>query len=335
MSGTVPVGTGPDWLPLLPGAATGARQVDLVLFALVVFAVVLVAVIGTVMLVFLIRYRRGSAADRSGRVDAATRLELTWVAIPTAIALGLFGWAAAVYLDQSTPPEDAYTVYVVGSQWMWKLQHPDGRREIDGLHVPAGRAVKLVLTSEDVIHSFFIPAFRVKQDALPGRYTTLWFEPERIGRYRLLCAEYCGTGHATMGGWVEVMPPAAFAAWLGDDAQAPPGSPGTAEGRMAAGEGAFFRLGCGSCHLPAARVRAPRLDGLFGSEVRLRSGRTVIADEQYVRESILEPQAKIVAGYESPSVMPTYRGQVDEDDLVELVELVRSLQDGWPEEVTP
>ncbi len=319
-----------------PEAATSAGQVDAIYLALIAFAAVFTLAIFGLIIFFAIKYRAGSGADRSNQITETTRFEVIWAVVPTVLALGLFAWAGWVYVEQSRPPADAHTVYVVGKQWMWKIQHPEGAEEINELHVPAGIPIKLVMTSQDVIHSFFVPAFRLKQDVLPDRYTTLWFQATTPGRYEFFCAEYCGLEHSKMRGQVVVMEPAAFARWLSSEAaRAPaPGEPGTESGPMAvSGEGPFFRYGCNACHLPTSAVRAPRLDGLYGSEVRLANGDSVTADEEYIRESILDPQAKISAGYPSPSLMPTYRGQVSEADLRALVEFVKSLQDGWPEEV--
>ena len=314
-------------------AARGALQVDLVFWALVVFALAFSLAIVGLIVVFAIRYRAGAKVNREKHLGNTMRYEAIWIVIPAIIGLGLFAWAAHIYLDEGRPPSDALTVYVVGKQWMWKVQHPEGRREINELHLPLGRPVKLVMTSQDVIHSFFVPAFRLKQDLLPKRYTTLWFTPSKEGNFHLFCAEYCGTGHSTMRGRVVVMKPDAYDAWLGagsETAPAPgtPGMPGAA--LSVRGRDAFYRYGCNSCHLPNDAVRAPRLDGLWDRPIRLANGDSLRFDEQYVRESILDPQAKIAAGYAEPSLMPTYRGQVTQDDLNNLVEFIRSLRNGWP-----
>jgi cytochrome c oxidase subunit II len=332
----VTAGNASPWdFPLFPKeASTGAVEVDHIYFALVAFALVFTVIIAGLILYFAVKYRAGSQADRSNPITQTLRYELVWIAVPTVLSLGLFAWAAKAYLDISVPPRDARTIYVVAKQWMWKIQHPEGRREIDELHVPVGVPIKLVMTSQDVIHSFFVPEFRVKQDVLPDRYTTLWFKADRVGVYHLFCAQYCGAGHSAMIGRVVVMKPADYQAWL--SAKAPgiapvPGSPGTPGASLAhEGSGPFFKYGCNSCHLPTSAVRAPRLDGLYGQEIELDNGEHVIADEQYIRESILDPQAKIAAGYASPSLMPTYRGQVDEQDIRELIEFIKSLKDGWP-----
>jgi cytochrome c oxidase subunit 2 len=229
----------------------------------------------------------------------------------------IFGWGASLYYAMQRAPEDALEIYVTGKQWMWKLQHSTGRQEINELHVPLGRKVKLIMTSEDVIHDFFVPAFRVKNDVLPGRYTTLWFEATRPGRYRLFCAEYCGTDHSRMGGWVHVLEPADYQAWLGG---------GPAEGSLsAAGQQLFEQFACHTCHRADAQGRGPVLDGLYGSTVHLADGRRVTADENYIRESILVPQARIVAGYQAPVLMPSFQGQLSEAQLVQLLAYVKSL----------
>lgn len=317
-------------------ASRHAAEVDAVYLGLVAFSVFFTLVICLLILYFVARYHAGSSADRRNPITKTVRYEILWVSVPLVFALGLFTWAAKGYIEYAQPPEDARTIYVVGKQWMWKVQHPAGRREINELHVPVGEPIKLVMTSQDVIHDFFVPAFRVKRDVLPDRYTELWFTATEPGVYHLFCAEYCGADHSQMVGRVVAMRPAEFEAWLspGVEAGAMPGTPGTLGAPMALrGEGAFYSLGCNACHVPDAAVRAPQLGGLFGGQVRLRNDEIVIADEQYIRESILYPNAKIVAGYEAPSLMPTYKGQISEQQLQEVVEYVKSLEHGWPEEV--
>jgi cytochrome c oxidase subunit 2 len=206
-------------------------------------------------------------------------------------------------------------VFVVAKQWMWRLQHPDGRREINELHVARGRAVKLIMTSEDVIHSFFVPAFRVKQDVLPGRYTTLWFTATKDGEFHLFCAEYCGTDHARMGGRIVVLEPAEYARWL--NAATP------ARSMAERGAQLFRQLGCSGCHAAAATVAAPKLEGLYGKPVPLEGGGTVIADERYLRDSILLPRKEVVAGY--APIMPSFAGAVSEDQLLDLIAYIKSL----------
>jgi len=300
-------------------ASTMAPRVDALLYfelGVTVFFVVLVA---GLILRFMVKYRRRAGDDRPPRVHGSLALEVTWAAIPLALTMAMFAWGASVFVSIHRPPDDALDVNVVGRQWMWKIQHMEGRREINELHVPVGRPVKLTMTSEDVIHSFFVPAFRVKQDVVPGRYTTLWFEATKPGSYHLFCAEYCGTLHSGMIGRVVAMEPAAFQAWL----QVPAGEVAAAS-PAAAGEAEFHRQGCPSCHSGESGARGPNLAGLYGSTVELRDGPTVTADEAYLRESILDSQAKVVAGYEP--LMPIYRGLLTEEDVMQLVAYIKSLR---------
>jgi cytochrome c oxidase subunit 2 len=248
-------------------------------------------------------------------------LEITWSVVPLIVVLGIFVWGASVFFAMSRPPDDTLNIYVVGKQWMWKFQHLSGQREINQLHVPVGRPVKLIMTSEDVIHDLFVPGFRVKADVIPGRYTHIWFEPTKPGRYHLFCAEYCGTKHSGMIGEVTVMEPDQFQAWL---------SGGEAEGSLAS-EGAklFADLACNTCHRPEVQGRGPVLNGLFGRSVQLEGGTTQTVDEAYVRESIVDPNAKITAGFQP--IMPTYQGIVSEEGLLQLIEYLRSLGTDVPE----
>ena len=273
------------------------------------------------MLFFLsLRYRRRTAerAPMAGQVldhVQTKRLEYLWMGIPLAIFLGIFWWGAKLYAAISEAPADALTVYVVGKRWMWKTQHLGGQREINELHVPLGQPVKLVMTSEDVIHSFYVPAFRVKADLLPGSYSSMWFEATKLGEFHLFCAEYCGTKHSGMIGRIVVMEPSAYQAWLG----------GGSTGSLAqAGEKRFNDLGCATCHRDDSQARGPQLRGLFGSKVTLRTGETVVADEGYIRESLLDPRAKVVKGFDS--IMPTYASQLSEEGVLELLAYIKSLE---------
>jgi cytochrome c oxidase subunit 2 len=263
-----------------------------------------------------IRYRRRSDEDRPAEIHGSLLLELAWTIVPLLLMGTMFAWGAKVYFQLYRPPDDAMTVTVVGKRWMWKLQHPTGQREINELHVPVGRAVRLVITSEDAIHSFFVPAFRIKRDAVPGRYNVAWFRATRVGTYHLFCAEYCGTEPARMRGRVVVMEPEAYQTWLA-------GGP-TPENPVVAGEALFTDLNCITCHRPDSAGRGPVLAGIFGREVALASGETVLADEAYVRESIVAPAARVVGGYQP--VMPAYQGQVSEEQLIALVAYIGSLQ---------
>jgi cytochrome c oxidase subunit II len=227
----------------------------------------------------------------------------------------MFAWGAVIFFDARTPPQDATEIYVVAKQWMWKLEHPEGQRELNELHVPVGRDIKLIMTSQDVIHSFYVPAFRLKQDVIPGRYTTMWFKATKPGTYHLFCAQYCGTQHSGMIGEVVVMEPAEYETWLAG---------GVPAGSMAQnGQQLFTQLGCSTCHRFDVQGRGPNLTGVFGKPVLLEDGRTVIADENYVRESILIPTAKVVSGFKP--VMPSFQGQVSEEQLTSLVAYVKSL----------
>lgn len=303
--------------PLFPDqASVGAQRVDAVYFALLAVSAFFVVLIFVLIIYFAIKYRREAKVDRVIRRTDYLKLEMTWIIIPLLIAFGIFGWAAKVYFDLKTPPDDALEIYVVGKQWMWKIQHPNGVREIDELHIPLGRTVKLTMTSQDVIHSFFIPAFRVKQDVLPGRYTSEWFKATKVGEYHLFCAEYCGTSHSGMVGKVVVMEPLEYERWL---------LQGVARESMAAsGELLYTKLSCGTCHKSGGR--APDLAGLFNRQVQLEGGGEVTADREYIRESIINPMAKIVKGY--PRMMPTYRTQLTEDQVNEVIEYIKSMRGG-------
>ncbi|MGC1789006.1 MAG: cytochrome c oxidase subunit II, partial [Terriglobales bacterium] len=249
----------------------------------------------------------------------STVLELAWSIIPFFVMLTFFVWGAVIYFQERTPPANSTEVYVVAKQWMWKVEHMEGQREINELHVPTGQNVKLIMTSQDVIHSFFIPAFRIKQDVLPGRYTTLWFKATKPGRYHLFCAEYCGTMHSGMGGDIVVMEPQEYAQWMAGGASPP---------LQDTGKELFASLGCATCHRSDVQGRGPNLAGIYNKQVQLEDGRTVVADENYVRESILDPTAKIVNGFKP--VMPTFQGIVSEEELNALVAYVKSLSQPPP-----
>jgi len=307
---------------LLPEqASTVAPQVDHLLYFLLGVSFVFAFLIAGLIVVFMVRFRRRPGGDHAPDAHGSLWLEGLWTAIPFAIAMVVFFWGASLYATIRRPPDDALAVNVVGKQWMWKLQHMEGRREINELHVPVGRPVKLTMTSEDVIHSFYVPAFRVKQDVVPGRYSGVWFEATKPGTYHLFCAEYCGTLHSGMIGRIVAMEPAAFEAWLAGK------RPGEADVPVAvAGAEVFRTQACPTCHRADGSGQGPPLAGVFGKAVTLADGRTLVADEGYVRESILNPQAKIVAGYQA--VMPTYQGLLSEEDVMRLIAYVKSLQAG-------
>src|SRR2546422_1820915 len=303
--------------PLFPeSASTIATRVDLLYFFLLAVSIFFSLLIAGSIVFFAVKYQRRRRDAIGEQIHGSMILEIAWTGIPFLIAMVIFVWGASVFFAMSRPPDETLNVYVVGKQWMWKFQHLDGEREINELHVPVGRAVKLIMTSEDVIHDVFVPAFRVKADVLPGRYTNLWFQPTKPGRYHLFCAEYCGTRHSGMIGEVVVMEPSEYQAWL---------SGGAPEGSLAsAGEKLFADLACNTCHRPEEQNRGPVLQGLFGKTVTLQTGETVVADEAYIRESILNPSAKVTAGFQP--IMPTFQGLVTEEQLLELVEYVKSLK---------
>ena len=296
-------------------ASTFAPDVDHLLYFLLAVAAFFTLAIFCSIFYFAIHYRRRSETELPRAIHGGMALEILWSVIPFGLTMVMFTWGASIYFNESRPPDNALDVYVVGKQWMWKLEHLGGQREINELHIPVGRAVRLTMTSEDAIHSFFVPAFRTKQDAVPGRYTTTWFTPTKVGKYHLFCAEYCGTNHSRMGGWIYVMAPRDYEAWL---------SGGASGGSLAEnGQKLFDELACGNCHKPDGSGRCPSLTGLFGKTVQLAGGATVKADEGYIRESILQPQAKIVAGY--GPIMPTFQGLVTEEGVLQLIEYIKSL----------
>ena len=277
-----------------------------------VFFTVLVA---AMVIGFSIKYRK-SKNPVATQIEGSVPLEIFWSAVPLGIAMVIFVWSALLYFDYMRPPRDAMEVYVTGKQWMWKMQHPSGAREINQLHVPVNTNVRLTMISQDVLHSFYVPAFRVKHDVLPNRYTYVWFNATKTGTFQIFCAEYCGTKHSGMLGEVVVMDPAAYQLWL---------SGGTGGGSLAqAGEKLFSSLGCITCHSGESGARGPNLNGIYGTPQKLADGRSVVVNDDYIRESVLNPQAKIVAGF--GPIMPTFSGQVSEEGLMQIVAYVKSLQ---------
>ena len=309
-----------SWIPLVPdSASTFSWKVDALYFYLSGVTLFFALLISGMLIFFVIRYRRRTPYEIPRPIAGSHKLETLWTVIPFIIAMTLFGWGARLYFEQYRPPQNAIEVYVVGKQWMWKLQHATGQREINELHVPVGRKIKLIMTSEDVIHDFFVPAFRTKADVVPGRYTTLWFEATTPGKYHLFCAEYCGMNHSGMIGSVYVLEPREFDNWLA-------GNIGTTT-PAAAGQQLFQSLGCASCHgANGEGGRGPTLAGLLGRPTPLEGGQTIKPDEAYIRESILNPGAKIVAGFQP--IMPTFQGQLTEDQLVQLIAFIKSLSPG-------
>ena len=303
--------------PLFPEqASTMAPRVDQLYFFLLGVSVFFATLILILIIAFAVKYRRRSDDEQPRPISGNLGLEILWTVVPLSLTLVMFVWGARLFFITFYPPSDALEINVVAKQWMWKVQHAEGRSEIDELHIPTGRPIKLIMTSQDVIHDFFVPAFRVKNDVLPGRYTTLWFEATKPGAYRLFCSQYCGTQHSGMIGHIIALEPAEFQAWLSGGA--------TAVSMATAGENLFQKLGCVSCHAQNDTGRGPSLVGLLGKTVRLQSGASVTADEDYIRESILNPQAKIVAGYQP--IMPTFKGLISEDGIMQIIAYLKSLK---------
>ncbi|HXG88485.1 MAG TPA: cytochrome c oxidase subunit II [Vicinamibacterales bacterium] len=302
-------------IPIFPEQASSfAMDVDLLYLFIVAVSSFFALLIAVLVIAFGIKFHRKHPGEVGARIEGNLPMELMWSVIPTVIAMVMFGWGASVFYHLRRPPAEAMHIYAVGKQWMWKFQHLEGQREINELHVPVGRPVKITVTSEDVLHSLYFPAFRTKIDAIPGRYTELWFEATKVGRFHIFCAEYCGTRHSGMIGWVNVMEPAGYQSWLA----------GGGEGSLAdRGAQLFNQLACNTCHLETGQGRGPSLKDIFGKPVELADGSTVTVDEAYVRESILNSQAKIVKGFQP--LMPTFQGLISEEGLVALIEHIRSM----------
>jgi cytochrome c oxidase subunit 2 len=304
-----------DNFPLWPASASShSLPVDLLYVFLVLLSAAATVGIAVAIGIFGMKYRRHSHPEAE-QIEGSLILEITWSIIPLGIFMVIFVWGAVLFFDLRTPPQDSAEIYVVGKQWMWKLQHMEGVREINELHVPVDKDIKLIMTSQDVIHSFFVPAFRIKQDVLPGRYTTLWFRATKTGTYHLFCSQYCGTMHSGMIGEVVVMKPSDYQAWL---------TGGAPVGSLAQdGQTMFMQLGCNTCHRSDVQGRGPNLVGVFGRPVQLEDGRTVTADENYVRQHILTPGRTVVSGFKN--IMPSWQGQITEEQLNELVAYIKSL----------
>jgi cytochrome c oxidase subunit 2 len=306
-----------SWFPFIPeSASTYSGDVDALYFYISGVTVFFTLLISFVIIFFVVKYRRRNPFEIPRPIEGSMKLETLWSVIPLLIAMSIFFWGAKIYFNQYRPPKNAIDVYVVGKQWMWKFQHATGQREINELHIPVGRKIRLIMATEDVIHDVFVPAFRIKADVVPGRYTTEWFEATKPGRYHFFCAEYCGMNHSGMGGYVVVMEPTDFENWLSGNANQM--SP------AAAGQQMFESLGCASCHgANAEGGRGPALLGVYGNNVVLNNSQTIRADEGYLRESIMNPQAKIVNGF--GPIMPSFQGQLSEEQLLQLVAYIKSL----------
>jgi cytochrome c oxidase subunit 2 len=297
-------------------ASQYATSIDHIFYLLSVLSVLIAGLVFVLVLGFGLRYRRGSAAPRGAMPRfLQSEFEIGWTSATLFLFLFIFWWAASMQLSALTPPEHTLEIHVLAKQWMWRVQQPSGIQEINELHVPVNKPVQLTMISQDVIHSLFLPAFRIKQDVLPGRNTYLWFTAKKTGSFALLCAEFCGTDHSRMNGRIIVLSQPDYAAWISAQPQTP--------GLAAEGEALFRSLGCSGCHATGSPVHAPDLYGLFGRQVHLSDGRTVVADEAYLRDSILLPGRDIVAGFEN--IMPSFQGQVDEEQMLKLLTYLKSL----------
>jgi cytochrome c oxidase subunit II len=296
-----------------PDASTMAPQMDGLFFFETAILVFFAALIFLLMFIFAIKYRRRSKDEIPVQIHGHLGWELTWTVIPILIVIVCFVWGVQIFISEARPPSDAQHIYVVGKQWMWKLQHPEGPREIDMLHVPIGVPIELILTSEDVIHDFSVPAFRVKMDALPDRYTTVWFEATQTGRFPFYCDQYCGTFHSHMRGFMVVMSRQGYETWLSGEMR-------HTMSMAAAGAALYASYGCVDCH---GTGKAPPYVGLYGSKVKLTTGQVVTANDAYIRLHILDPSAQIVAGYNP--IMPTFQGQISEEQILDIIAYIKSL----------
>lgn len=312
--------------PLYPDqASTIAQPVDLVYFFLIAVSAFFALLISVLVVVFATKYRKSRVGATSTHIEGSTKLEVLWTVIPLGLTMVMFAWGTVLFFDQARMPKDAMEFTVTGKQWMWKAQHPTGQREINDLHVPIGKPITVTMTSEDVIHSYFIPAFRTKQDVVPGRYSQLWFEATKLGTFDIFCAEYCGTKHSQMTGKVTVLSQEDYELWL---------SGGVAnETPVQAGERLFTSMRCITCHNDTPTARGPNLAGQFGKEVELAGGGKVLFDHEYTRESILQPNAKIVQGFQP--LMPTYQGQLKEEDILSLIAYLKTFGAGAAQAGSP
>ena len=330
MNQTLPLA---DWglglnFPFFPQqASTFAAEIDVLYLTLWGLTLLFTAIVATLIFTFAIRYRKGSNVSRANLVHTSHSLELAWSIIPLILGLIIFAWGAKLYADVYKVPANAKEVYVIGKQWMWHLQHSNGIRENNELHVPTGQPIKLTMISQDTIHSFFVPDFRIKRDVLPGRYTTVWFQATKPGKYHLFCAEYCGMQHSLMGGYVYVMEPRDYEKWQNSNGLKPGDATMTTSvvRQSLAEEGAelFQQVGCANCHAAQDNRRGPSLVAIYGTRRQMKTGQTFVADRDYLRESILKPGDKLTAGYEN--IMPSYDGQLREDQVNALIAYIQSL----------
>src|SRR3984885_1350398 len=301
-----------------PEAARIAPQVDALLVFMTLVSLVGLTLVALLMTAFSILYRRDKNPVAT-QIEGSTLLEATWTIIPLGLFLVMFVWGSILYFRIYTPPPNAMNIYVVGKQWMWKAEHPGGQHEINSLHVPINQPIQITLISQDVFHSFSIPAFRVKREAIPGRYTTVWFNATQVGTYHLFCTQYCGTQHSGMIGDVTVLTAKDYKKWLAESTS------GVSLAQN--GERLFASLSCNACHNGQPDSRGPSLAEVYGSKLTLSTGQPVLVDEAYLRQAILNPSAHITQGY--APIMPTYQGQVSEEGLISLVEYIKNLSTNY------
>lgn len=306
-------------IPFRPPAASSiAEDVDRLHYTLTAITLFFTGVIFLCIFYFMIKYRRQSEDERPQQITGNVPLEILWTAIPTLICVVIFIWASALYVRNARPPAASSEIFVIGKQWMWHIQHPEGPREIDELHVPVGMPIEITMTSQDVIHDFYIPAFRVKKDVLPGRYTSLWFQATKVGTYHLFCGQYCGADHSEMIGWVYVMDPSDYAAWLTNQPKT--------ESMAQAGESLFNKFKCASCHAVGPGTgngQGPSLAGIYAKPEKLGDGSARVVDEAFIRQAIVDPNSLKLPNY--PPIMPTYKGQLDEEQVLQLIAYIKSL----------
>ena len=301
-----------------PEASTIAPQMDALLVFMTLVSLVGLTIVALLITTFSVLYRK-ERNPKATQIEGSTLLEATWTIIPLGLFLMMFVWGSVLYFRVFTPPPNAMNIYVVGKQWMWKAEHPGGQHEINSLHVPTGQPVQLTLISQDVFHSFSIPAFRVKREAIPGRYTTVWFQATQVGTYHLFCTQYCGTSHSAMIGDVVVQSPEDYKKWLASSTS------GTSLAQN--GERLFASLSCAACHNGQPDARGPNLANVYGSKLTLVTGQPILVDEAYLRQAILNPSAHITQGF--APIMPTYQGQISEEGVISLVEYIKNLNSNY------
>jgi cytochrome c oxidase subunit II len=298
-------------------ASSIAVEYDIIFWALTALTVIFTGLVVGLVIFFAIRYRRGTKVDRSRPVYEDLRLELTWTIIPLLLGLAMFFFGARLFVNMRTMPQDATEIFVIGKQWMWHVQHPNGVRENNTLHVPVDQNIVLTMISQDVIHAFYLPAMRAQMHVVPGRYTKMWFRPTKEGTYHLFCNVYCGTQHSEMVGKIVVLSQKDYAAWLANGGEFRRTMTMADEGHRL-----FTRLACNNCHTGDDTVKGPSLGGLYGRTRRMADGGTLVADEAYLREAILRPHNRLTAGY-GPT-MPAYEGQISEVDVLNLIAFIRT-----------